>query len=127
MPLFCSSDEYGALQQDGPALAARADVYVRSLLAEMEAVKAAETARMEAARITNETNVSNLEQKFLGVTDELTQLEEQKIALERDIEDQTTELARVKNHAHQLVIAAVIPCHMLLPCPHAVRLIINSQ
>lgn len=127
MPLFCSSDEYETIQQDGPALAARADVYVRSLLADMEAAKSAETARMEAARITNETNVSNLEQKFLGVTDELTQLEEQKIALERDLEDQATELARVKNQAHQLVLAAVIPCHMPPSCSHVLRLVLNSQ
>ncbi|GMJ10522.1 TRANSLOCATED PROMOTER REGION, nuclear pore anchor [Hibiscus trionum] len=103
MPLFISDDELSQLSNDGAAVAERADAFIRELNRELETAKA----KADAAVITAEQNCSLLEQKFLSISDELSDLQSQNAQLQSSLDGKLAELARVQADKHRLHLQTI--------------------
>ncbi|KAK8623172.1 hypothetical protein V6N13_118063 [Hibiscus sabdariffa] len=103
MPLFISDDELSLLSDDGAAVAERADAFITELNRELETAKA----KADAAVITIEQNCSLLEQKFLSISGELSDLQSQNAQLQSSLEGKLAELAQVQAEKHQLHLQTI--------------------
>ncbi|XP_039055568.1 nuclear-pore anchor-like isoform X2 [Hibiscus syriacus] len=103
MPLFISLDELSLLSDDGAAVAERADAFIRELNRELETAKA----KADAAVITAEQNCSLLEQKFLSISGELSDLQSQNAQLQSSRDVKLAELAQVQAEKHQLHLQSI--------------------
>ncbi|KAK8526986.1 hypothetical protein V6N13_084854 [Hibiscus sabdariffa] len=103
MPLFISDDELSLLSDDGAAVAERADAFIRELNRELETAKA----KADAAVITTEQNCSLLEQKFLSISGELSDLQSQNAQLQSSLDGKLAELAQVQAEKHQLHLQTI--------------------
>ncbi|GBG81737.1 hypothetical protein CBR_g33916 [Chara braunii] len=103
MPLFVSDIEYDAVRHDVSAVVARADEKVRELLIQVEVQKA----RADAAAINAEQTCALLEQKYLALAAEQSQLEQDKDQLASSLAERSAELAEAKSQAQQLQLEAV--------------------
>ncbi|KAL4271644.1 hypothetical protein GQ457_13G000510 [Hibiscus cannabinus] len=103
MPLFISDDELSLLSNDGAAVAERADAFIRELNRELETAKA----KADAAVITAEQNCSLLEQKFLSISGELSDLQSQNAQLQSSLDGKIAEFAQVQAEKHQLRLQTI--------------------
>ncbi|KAK8705798.1 hypothetical protein V6N13_049389 [Hibiscus sabdariffa] len=103
MPLFISDDELSLLSNDGAAVADRADAFIRELNRELETAKA----KADAAVIAAEQNCSLLEQKFLSISGELSDLQSQNAQLQSSLDGKLAEFAQVQAEKHQLRLQTI--------------------
>ncbi|KAK8648810.1 hypothetical protein V6N13_129553 [Hibiscus sabdariffa] len=103
MPLFISDDELSLLSNDGAAVAERADAFIRELNRELETAKA----KADAAVITAEQNCSLLEQKFLSISGELSDLQSQNAQLQSSLDGKIAEFAQFQAEKHQLRLQTI--------------------
>ncbi|XP_017641194.1 nuclear-pore anchor isoform X1 [Gossypium arboreum] len=103
MPLFISDDELSRLSNDAAAVAERADAFIRELYGELETAKA----KADAAAITAEQTCSLLEQKFLSISGELSDLQSQNAQLQSSLDERHADLAQAQAQKHQLQIQTI--------------------
>ncbi|PPS02417.1 hypothetical protein GOBAR_AA18245 [Gossypium barbadense] len=103
MPLFISDDELSRLSNDASAVAERADAFIRELYGELETAKA----KADAAAITAEQTCSLLEQKFLSISGELSDLQSQNAQLQSSLDERHADLAQAQAQKHQLQIQTI--------------------
>ncbi|KAF5728160.1 nuclear-pore anchor isoform X1 [Tripterygium wilfordii] len=103
MSLFISDEELSRLSGDALYVAEKAEVYIRGVHGELETVRA----QADAAAITAEQTCSLLEQKYLSLSAEFTQLESQNTQLRSSLDDNLSELANVKSQKHQLHLQSI--------------------
>eukprot|EP01018_Ginkgo_biloba_P028799 Gb_36757 [translate_table: standard] len=103
MPLFVSDAE---LQEAGSNIAfivEKADSHIRELHDQLETYKA----RADAASITAEQSCALLEQKYISLSAQFTQLENEKSQLSVALDKRATELAQVQTQTHKLELGAI--------------------
>ncbi|PPD74337.1 hypothetical protein GOBAR_DD28735 [Gossypium barbadense] len=103
MPLFISDDELSRLSNDAAAVAERADAFIRELYGELETAKA----KADADAITAEQTCSLLEQKFLSISGELSDLQSQNAQLQSSLDERHADLAQAQAQKHQLQIQTI--------------------
>ncbi|XP_050942483.1 nuclear-pore anchor isoform X1 [Cucumis melo] len=96
--LFISDEEFSRHSDDAAFLAEKADVFIQGLRSELETVRA----QADAASITAEQTCSLLDQKFLSLSAEFSDLQSQNAQLQTTLELRLSELAEVKSQKHQL-------------------------
>ncbi|RYR53574.1 hypothetical protein Ahy_A06g028755 [Arachis hypogaea] len=103
MPLFLSDEEFARCSGDSATVAAKADAYIRSLLQELDTLRA----RSHAADINAEQNCSLVEQKFLTLASDFSSLQYRVSELESDIERRNRDLVDVRSQNHQVQLQLV--------------------
>ena len=103
MPLFISEEELSRLSNDAATVAERADAYIREMHGELETAKA----KADAASITAEQTCSFLEQKFLSISGELSDLQSQSAQLQSSLDERLADLAQSQSQKHQLHLQTV--------------------
>ncbi|XWS16718.1 hypothetical protein CRYUN_Cryun33cG0001800 [Craigia yunnanensis] len=103
MPLFISEEELSRLSNDAATVAERADAYIREMYGELETAKA----KADAAAITAEQTCSLLEQKFLSISGELSDLQSQNTQLQSSLDERLTDLAQSQAQKHQLHLQTI--------------------
>lgn len=103
MPLFISDEELSRLSNDVATVAERADAYIRDMYGELETAKA----KADAAVITAEQTCSLLEQKFLSVSGELSELQSENTRLQSSLDEKLADLAQAQAQKHQLHLQSV--------------------
>lgn len=101
--LFISDEEFSRHSNDAAFLAEKADVFIQGLRSELETVRA----EADAASITAEQTCSLLDQKFLSLSAEFSDLQSQNAQLQTTLELRLSELAEVKSQKHQLNLLSV--------------------
>lgn len=113
MPLFMSDSELEREQGNVHAVVSKADAFIRELQEQLETQKA----RADAVTINAEQTCSLIEQKFLALSAQFSQLENEKDQSFATLERRSTELAQAQAQIHKLEIEAVrssIFCWILL-------------
>ncbi|XVF77755.1 hypothetical protein PTKIN_Ptkin14bG0072200 [Pterospermum kingtungense] len=103
MPFFISDEELSRLSDDAATVAEKADAYIRDLYGELETAKA----KADAAVITAEQTCSLLEQKFLSVSGELSELQSQNKQLQSSLDEKLSDLAEAQAQKHQLHLQSI--------------------
>ncbi|XP_050941525.1 nuclear-pore anchor-like isoform X2 [Cucumis melo] len=101
--LFISDEEFSRHSDDAAFLAEKADVFIQGLRSELETVRA----QADAASITAEQTCSLLDQKFLSLSAEFSDLQSQNAQLQTTLELRLSELAEVKSQKHQLNLLSI--------------------
>ncbi|CAK9308499.1 unnamed protein product [Citrullus colocynthis] len=101
--LFISDEEFSRHSNDAAFLAEKADVFIQGLRSELETVRA----EADAASITAEQTCSLLDQKFLSLSAEFSDLQSQNAQLQTTLELRLSELAEVKSQKHQLNLLSI--------------------
>ncbi|KAK1303866.1 hypothetical protein QJS10_CPB11g01703 [Acorus calamus] len=96
MPLFITEEELRLL--DPPAVAERADGFIRDLQVQLETARA----QAEAASITSEQTSSLLEQRYLSLSSDYSRLESLKSDLSASLDQRLADLANLRAENHQL-------------------------
>ncbi|XWS27642.1 hypothetical protein CRYUN_Cryun26dG0135800 [Craigia yunnanensis] len=103
MPLFISEEELFRLSNDATTVAERADAYIREMHGELETAKA----MADAASITAEQTCSFLEQKFLSISGELSDLQSQNAQLQSSLDERLADLAQSQSQKRQLHLQTI--------------------
>ncbi|OMO68924.1 Tetratricopeptide, MLP1/MLP2-like protein, partial [Corchorus capsularis] len=103
MPLFISEEELSRLSNDAVTVAERADAFIKDKYEELETAKA----KADAAVITAEQTCALLEQKFLSVSGELSDLQSQNAQLQSSLDERIGDLAQAQSQKHQLHLQSV--------------------
>ncbi|XP_021299554.1 nuclear-pore anchor isoform X2 [Herrania umbratica] len=103
MPLFISEEELSRLSNDVATVAERADAYIREMYGELETAKA----KADTAAITAEQTCSLLEQKFLSISGELSDLQSQNAQLQSSLDERLADLAQAQAQKHQLHLQTI--------------------
>ncbi|XP_057457960.1 nuclear-pore anchor-like isoform X2 [Lotus japonicus] len=103
MPLFISDEEFSRCSGDTTAVAAKADSYIRSLLLELDTVRA----KADASDINAEQNCSLIEQKYLSLAAEFSKLESHVSDLQSSLDQRQRELSDVQSQNHQFQLQLV--------------------
>ncbi|PKI65564.1 hypothetical protein CRG98_014064 [Punica granatum] len=103
MPLFLSDEEFARCSGDAALVAERADDFIRKLLKELETVKA----ESDAASITAEQTCSLLEQKYLSLSSEFSELQSKCAQFQSSLDQRLSELADVQAQTHQLRLQCI--------------------
>ncbi|EOY14280.1 Nucleoprotein TPR, putative isoform 1 [Theobroma cacao] len=103
MPLFISEEELSQLSNDVATVAERADAYIREIYGELETAKA----KADTAAITAEQTCSLLEQKFLSISGELSDLQSQNAQLQSCLDERLADLAQSQAQKHQLHLQSI--------------------
>ncbi|GLJ39263.1 hypothetical protein SUGI_0801170 [Cryptomeria japonica] len=103
MPLFISDTELRDSGGDVSFVVEKADAFIRELQDEVETCRA----RADAASITAEQSCALLEQKYISLSGQFTQLENEKVRLTSALDRRATELAQAQAQAHKLELAVV--------------------
>ncbi|KAK9278500.1 hypothetical protein L1049_028066 [Liquidambar formosana] len=98
MPLFLSDEEYERCSNNAALVAEKADAFIRDLYNQLETVKA----QGDAAAITAEQTCSLLEQKYISLSSEFTDLESQNAQLNSSLDQRLSELAHFEAEKHGL-------------------------
>ncbi|KAE8646121.1 nuclear-pore anchor isoform X2 [Cucumis sativus] len=101
--LFISDEEFSRHSDDAAFLAEKADAFIQGLRSELETVRA----QADAASITAEQTCSLLDQKFLSLSAEFSDLQSQNAQLQTTLELRLSELAEVKSQKHQLNLLSI--------------------
>ncbi|WVZ01618.1 hypothetical protein V8G54_027687 [Vigna mungo] len=103
MPLFLSDEEFSRCSDDGAAVAAKADAFIRGLLHELDTVRA----KADAADINAEQNCSLIEQKYLSLAAEFSKLEAHVADLQSSLTQRLRELTEAQSQNHQIQLQLV--------------------
>lgn len=103
MAIFMSQAELERVGTDVGVVVARAEAYIVDLQQQLETQRA----RADAAAINVEQTCGLIEQKFLSLTDQYAQLEQEKESTTATLERRSTELAQAQAHCHRLELEAV--------------------
>uniref|UniRef100_A0A7I4FVD3 Nucleoprotein TPR/MLP1 domain-containing protein n=1 Tax=Physcomitrium patens TaxID=3218 RepID=A0A7I4FVD3_PHYPA len=103
MPLFMSDSELEREQGNVHAVVSKADAFIRELQEQLETQKA----RADAVTINAEQTCSLIEQKFLALSAQFSQLENEKDQSFATLERRSTELAQAQAQIHKLEIEAI--------------------
>ncbi|KAF3448815.1 hypothetical protein FNV43_RR09528 [Rhamnella rubrinervis] len=103
MPLFASDEEFSLLGNDSASLADKADAFIRDLYKELETLRA----QSDAASITAEQTCSLLEQKYLSLSTDFSNLQSRNFQLQSSLDHRLSELAQVQAHKHQLHLQSI--------------------
>ncbi|XVE99034.1 hypothetical protein REPUB_Repub03eG0161700 [Reevesia pubescens] len=103
MPLFISEEELSRLSNDAATVAERADSYIREMYGELETAKA----KADASAITAEQTCSLLEQKFLTISGQYSDLRSQNAQLQSSLDDRLADLAQAQAQKHQLHLQTI--------------------
>lgn len=109
--LFISDEEFSRHSNDAAFIAEKADAFIQGLYSELETVRA----QADAASITAEQTCSLLDQKFLSLSAEFSDLQSQNAQLQTTLELRLSELAEVKSQTHQLNLLSVRTLFFFLP------------
>ncbi|XP_022142171.1 nuclear-pore anchor isoform X2 [Momordica charantia] len=101
--LFISDEEFSRHSNDAAFMAEKADAFIKGLYSELETVRA----QADAASITAEQTCSLLDQKFLSLSAEFSDLQSQNAQLQTTLELRLSELAEVKSQKHQLNLLSI--------------------
>ncbi|XP_022969371.1 nuclear-pore anchor isoform X2 [Cucurbita maxima] len=101
--LFISDEEFSRHSNDAAFIAEKADAFIQGLYSELETVRA----QADAASITAEQTCSLLDQKFLSLSAEFSDLQSQNAQLQTTLELRLSELAEVKSQTHQLNLLSI--------------------
>ncbi|KAK1257262.1 Nuclear-pore anchor [Acorus gramineus] len=101
MPLFITEEELRLL--DPPAVAERADGFIRDLQVQLETARA----QAEAASITSEQTSSLLEQRYLSLSSDYSRLESLKSDLSASLDQRLADLANLQAENHQLRLQTI--------------------
>lgn len=101
--LFISDEDFSRHSNDVAFIAQKADSFIQGLHSELETVRA----QADAASITAEQTCSLLDQKFLSLSAEFSDLQSQNAQLHTTHELRLSELAEVKSQKHQLSLLSV--------------------
>lgn len=108
MPLFLSDDEFARCSGDAALVAEKADEFIKKLFKELETVKA----ESDAASITAEQTCSLLEQKYLSLSSEFSELQSRCAQLQSSLDERLSELADVQAQKHQHHLQCVTHPHL---------------
>ncbi|XP_062093054.1 nuclear-pore anchor [Humulus lupulus] len=103
MPLFVSDEEFSRLRHDVVSVADKADSFIRDLRKELDTLRA----QADASSITAEQTCSLLEQKYLSLSSDLSQLQSHNNQLQSSLDQRLSELAQVQAQKHQLHLQAI--------------------
>ncbi|KAK4285608.1 hypothetical protein QN277_002284 [Acacia crassicarpa] len=103
MPLFLSDEEFSRCSNDAAAVAEKADAFIRSLLNELETVKA----KADASDINAEQTCSLIEQKHLSLAAEFSKLESRAAELQATLDQRLAELAEVQTQKEKIYLQSV--------------------
>lgn len=103
MPLFMTDVEFERERGNVNAVVTQADVYIRDLQQQLETHKA----RADAAAINAEQTCALIEQKYLTLTAQFSQVENEKEQSFATLERRSTELAQAQAQIHKLEIEAI--------------------
>ncbi|XVE53404.1 hypothetical protein DITRI_Ditri03aG0000200 [Diplodiscus trichospermus] len=103
MPLFISEEELSRLSNDAATVADRADAYIREIHVELETAKA----KADASVITAEQTCSLLEQKFISIAAELSDLQSRNAQLQSSLDENLADLAQSQAQKHQLHLQTI--------------------
>lgn len=103
MPLFVSDAELQEADNDISVIVQKADAYIRELQEQLETSKA----QGDATAITAEQNCALLEQKYISLSAQFSQLENEKSQLTAVLDKRATELAQVQAQTHKLELGAI--------------------
>ncbi|XP_028799696.1 nuclear-pore anchor isoform X2 [Neltuma alba] len=103
MPLFLSDEEFSRCSNNAAAVAEKADAFIRSLLNELETVKA----KADASDINAEQNCSLIEQKYLSLTSEFSKLESHVAELQATLDQRLAELAEVQTQKEKIHLQSI--------------------
>lgn len=103
MPLFISDTELRDSGGDVSLVVEKADAFIRELQDEVETCRA----RADAASITAEQSCALLEQKYISLSGQFTQLENEKARLAAALDRRATELAQAQAQTHKLELAVI--------------------
>lgn len=103
MPLFMTDSELEVERGNVEAVVVKADGFIRALQEQVETHKA----RADAAAINAEQTCALIEQKFLILSGQFSQLENEKEQSFATLERRSTELAQAQGQIHKLEIEAV--------------------
>ncbi|KAH9316461.1 hypothetical protein KI387_025088, partial [Taxus chinensis] len=104
MPVFISDTELNDLGGDASIIVEKAEGFIRELQEQLETCNA----RADAASITAEQSCALLEQKYISLSGQFTQIENEKTQLAAALDKRATELAQAQAQAHKLELRAVI-------------------
>lgn len=103
MPLFVSDEEFSQLRNDPVQVADKADAFIRNLYNELETVRA----QADASSMTAEQTCSLLEQKYLSLSTDFSELQSRNAQLQSSLDERISELAQVRADKHQLHLQSV--------------------
>lgn len=106
MPLFMSDAEFQREKDNVNAVVVHADVFIRDLQQQLETHRA----RADAVAINAEQTCALIEQKFLALSSQFSQLENEKEQTVATLGRRSTELAQAQAQIHKLEIEAVCVC-----------------
>lgn len=111
MPLFLSDDEFSRCSHDAALVAEKADAFIRNLQRELDSFKA----QLDASSITAEQTCSLLEQKYLSLSSDFSQLQSHSLHLQSSLDHRLSDLADLQSQKHHLHLQCV-SSFPLLPC-----------
>lgn len=103
MPLFVSDAELQEAGNDIAVIVQKADEHIRELQEQLETSKA----QGDATAITAEQNCALLEQKYISLSAQFSQIENEKLQLTVALDKRATELAQVQAQTHKLELGAM--------------------
>ncbi|KAL5568783.1 hypothetical protein UlMin_025358 [Ulmus minor] len=103
MPLFVSDEEFSRLRNDPVSVADKADAFIRDLQKELDTVRA----QADAASITAEQTCSLLEQKYISLSNDFSQLQSQNAQLQTSLDQCHSELAQIQAQKHQFHLQSI--------------------
>ncbi|KAI9081470.1 hypothetical protein K1719_036616 [Acacia pycnantha] len=103
MPLFLSDEEFSRCSNDAATVAEKADAFIRSLLNELETVKA----KADASDIDAEQTCSFIEQKYLSLAAEFSKLESRAAELQVTLDQRLAELAEVQTQKEKIDLQSI--------------------
>lgn len=103
MPLFLSEEDYQQCRNDASLIVEKADSFIRDLYGQLETVKA----QADAAAITAEQTCSILEQKYISLSSEFSELQSQNSRLESSDQTRLSDLAQLQAEKHQLYLKSI--------------------
>ncbi|KAL4293697.1 hypothetical protein S83_062924 [Arachis hypogaea] len=103
MPLFLPDEEFVRCSGDIATVVAKADAYIRSLLQELDTLRA----RSHAVDINAEQNCSLVEQKFLTLASDFSALQSRVSELDSELEQRNADLVDVQSQKHQVQLQSV--------------------
>ncbi|XP_068655691.1 nuclear-pore anchor isoform X2 [Aristolochia californica] len=104
MPLFLSEEEFSRCSGDASLVAVKADLYIRDLILQLETAKA----KSDASSITAEQTCTLLEQKYVSLSFDFSNLQSENLSLSSALEKRASELAEVQAEKHQTHLKAIV-------------------
>jgi len=111
MPLFMTDSEFEKEHVNVDAIVSKADAFIKGLQEQVETHKA----RADATAINAEQTCALIERKFLILSGQFSQLENEKEQSFVTLERRSTELAQAQGQIHKLEIEAVCLFRLFTP------------